>query len=597
MTDQMDIPRGEHPRPDFRRETYASLNGVWRFSYDDEDKGLQQKWYLPGKEFPLAITVPFCYQSRMSGLGSEEAHSILWYRRGFMVPDEMRGKRLLLRFGAVDWACRVFLNGVEVGNHTGGYTPFAVDISLALREGENDLCVRVEDPPDVTQPRGKQYWDSGVMGCWYTPSSGIWQSVYLEAVGDIYLQRLHVRPDIDRHQALVLLSLNRIPDRPVLFTFTLSYEDRFLRTYTLHAREKDIRFPMDMQIDGLIEGILWWTPEEPRLYDLKVSLSLDGVEEDTVNSYFGMRKVELRDGHILLNGRPLYQRLVLDQGYWPDSLLTPPSDEAIREDIEWTKRFGYNGARKHQKIEDPRYYYWADRLGLLVWGELPSAYAFSHDSVRRLSDTMLEFIDRDYNHPCIIAWVPLNESWGVNRILTDANQQAFSRMLYQLCKAADGTRLVSANDGWEQTTTDICAIHDYTASGEDLAIHFASREQVEAIGADVRLAWAFGEVPTGREAFMVTEYGGIAFSVLGAQGSIGGMDTWGYHDKVDSEEAFFARFDSATSAIRALPYCRGYCYTQLTDVMQEVNGLLTPDRKPKVDPDRFAGLNVNPKAR
>lgn len=594
---QPNIPRGEHPRPDFMRDTYASLNGTWQFAFDDLDEGLADSWFLPGHNLPLTITVPFCYQSAMSGIGGDEIHPILWYRRAFTVPGEMQDQRILLRFGAVDFACQVYVNGRYVGSHKGGYTPFALDITPALIQGENDLCLRVEDFPDCTQPRGKQYWARGLMGCWYTPTSGIWQSVYLEAVGAAHLERVHIRPDIDRTMATASITLNRAPQKPLRLALELSYDGQPLHTYTMDITTREVRFPMDMTVFGTVDGLRTWSPEAPNLYDLSVRM-LDGdVELDHVRTYFGMRKIEVRDGYVWLNNRPLYQRLVLDQGYWPESLLTPPSDDAIRADVEWTLKFGYNGARKHQKVEDPRYYYWADKLGLLVWGEVPSAYLFNQDSISNLSNTLLDFIDRDYNHPSLIAWVPLNESWGVNRILTDQNQQALGRTLYHLCKAADGTRLISGNDGWEQTTTDICALHDYTAWGDDLAIHFASREQVETIGCETRLCWADGETPTGKEAFLVTEYGGIAFEHIGVQGEMGGMQTWGYNGKVESEEAFLERFDSATSALRAVPYCRGYCYTQLTDVQQEINGLLTPDRQPKIAPEKIARLNGNPKSR
>lgn len=591
------IPRSEHPRPDFMRDTYQTLNGEWQFAYDDENIGLEENWVDEAHVLPMSILVPFSYQAKMSGIGTDEIHPIIWYRRSFTIPEEMSGKRILLRFGAVDWECSVYVNGKRVGGHTGGYTPFALDITHALREGENDLCLRVVDEADCTQPRGKQYWDRGVMGCWYTPNSGIWQSVYLEAVGNVYLQRVHVRPDIERHQAIVSMTLDHIPQNELKLELTLSFKDRLSRTYTVTAKEKEIRFPMDVQMDGTINGIICWSPENPNLLDLSVKVFEGETLMDHVRTYFGMRKVELKDSYVLLNERPFYQRLILDQGYWPDSLLTPPSDEAIRADVEWTKKFGYNGARKHQKIEDPRYYYWADKLGLVVWGEVPSAYVFNHDSVDGLSQTLTAFIDRDYNHPSIITWVPLNESWGVNRILNDKNQQALGRMLYHQAKALDGTRLVSANDGWEQTTTDISALHDYTAWGDDLAIHFASREQVDQIGCDERMAWADTETPTGKEAFMVTEYGGIAFDSIGEQDDIGGMATWGYNGKVQTQEAFVERFKSAVDAIRSIPFCRGYCYTQLTDVMQEINGLLTPDRKPKVEAAKLAEINRNPKSR
>jgi beta-galactosidase/beta-glucuronidase len=337
-----------------------------------------------------------------------------------------------------------------------------------------------------------------------------------------------------------------------------------------------------------------WSPSTPHLYELNIKVSVNGRVTDEVSTYFGMRKIEVKNGRVLLNNRPIYQRLVLDQGYWEDSLLTPPSADALKTDVEFIKAFGFNGVRKHQKIEDPRFYYWCDRLGLLCWGELPSAYEYNWDSVKNLSRDMSEFIKRDYNHPSIIAWVPLNESWGVREIYADKAQQNFSIMLYYLCKAQDPTRLVSGNDGWEQTITDISAIHDYVPSGEGLAKHFATREKVESGSVSERMCFAEGFVPSEDAAFMVTEYGGIAMTVKGKQGKIANMETWGYHDKVESVEEFLERYKGLTDAIRNLPYCQGYCYTQLTDVIQEVNGLLLPDRTPKVSPKAIAEINVNP---
>ena len=596
--------RDNHPRPDFMRNTYAALDGRWQFAYDDADEGLKEGWHRTEKALPLLINVPYCYQCEASGLGGDEIHPIIWYRRSFTVPEKMKGQRILLRFGAVDYECAVYVNGEWVGGHTGGYLPFALDITHALRDGGNDLCVRVMDRPDVSQPRGKQYWQRGLMGCWYTPVSGIWQSVYLEAVGSVAITRLHVTPDIDRHMAAVSVALDDIPQIPLRIMLEIrpmpgigedepgNEAGQILET-TVSRRESVI--PIDMRQASGINGLRLWSPREPNLYTLTATILSNGQVIDCVHTYFGMRKVEVRDGMVLLNNHPLYQRLVLDQGYWPESLLTPPGAEAIKADIHWIKAFGYNGARKHQKIEDPRFYYWSDRLGLLVWGELPGTYAFTPDSVRALTETMKGFIDRDFNHPCIITWVPLNESWGVESIYTQPGQQAFAKALYHLCKAADGTRLVSGNDGWEQVTTDIYALHDYEPVGDNLAIHLKDRDHIDKIGCSHHMAWARGERPTGQEAFLLTEYGGIAFDNVGEQGRMGGMETWGYGNKVHSEAEFMARFAAIQEAVLGVPYCRGYCYTQLTDVLQEVNGLLTPDRKPKVDPQAFAKLNRNPK--
>lgn len=589
------IPRSEHPRPDFMRDTFANLNGEWQFAFDDADEGIRSFWYKPEYVLPQVITVPFAYQTKLSGLGpTDDIHPILWYRRAFTIPEDMKGKRILLRFGAVDYQCSVYVNGQMAGTHIGGYAAFALDITELIKDGENDLCVRAVDEPDYTQPRGKQHWDKGLMGCWYTPASGIWQTVYLEAVGEYALDQIHITPDIDRHMFTAEVALDRMPPEGVELELKVTFEGKPCRTVRTTISDRCSRIPVDVVVRGALDSVHLWQPGNPALYDVEAVLLKKNEVVDRVRTYFGMRKIEVRDGKVYLNNTPIYQRLVLDQGYWPDSLTTPPSDEAIRQDIELTLQLGYNGARKHQKLEDPRYYYWADKLGLLVWGEVPSAYDFTDEMVRRVVETLTDFIDRDFNHPCIIAWVPLNESWGVRQIYTDKRQQELGRTLYHLTKALDGTRLCSSNDGWEQVDTDICALHDYADDGEVIARHFESREEVEHHCCDWRPCYARDHKPTGKEAFMVTEYGGIAFTNFGQQGEMGGMETWGYHDKVTDEEAFFTRFQSVTDAIRKIPYCQGYCYTQLTDVMQEINGVLTVDRKPKVDIKRFAAANHDP---
>lgn len=591
------IPRPEHPRPDFVRRDFINLNGRWQFDFDDENRGLAEKWYQCEKQLTREIVVPFCYQSAASGIGGDEIHPIIWYRRKFEYPQNMAGSRMLLKFGAVDYRCRVYVNGQQVGEHVGGYVPFELDITDALIDGENDLCLRVEDEPDCTQPRGKQLWYRGLMGCWYTPTSGIWQTVWVESAGDIRIKTLHVRPDIDQSRATVEITLNRVPDRALSVKLGLSFDGAPVRTIACDVTERITRIALDMREGKVTIGLRLWDIGQPNLYDLKACLLDAEGTLDEVATYFGMRKVEVVNGEVLLNNSPIYQRLILDQGYWPETLITPPSDEAIRADLQLTLDFGYNGARKHQKLEDPRYYYWADKMGVLVWGELPSPYEFCAEEVNNLSQTMLDFIERDFNHPSIITWVPLNESWGVQQIYADFRQQAASQALYYLTKAADGTRPVSGNDGWEQTITDICALHDYADTGAKIDLHFADRAVVERTTCDFKMCYAEGFAPQSHEAFMVTEYGGIAMTSVGEQGDMGGMETWGYHGKVTNAEEFVARFRDVTDAVRRIPYCRGYCYTQLTDVMQEINGLTTPDRTPKLDPEIIRQINVNPEGR
>ena len=587
------IPRPEHPRPDFERSSFFNLNGTWRFAFDDGSRGLREGWEQPGHVLERDILVPFAYQSERSGIGGDEIHPILWYRRAFTLPADMVGKRVWLRFGAVDFKTTVWVNGRCAGSHVGGYTPFGFDISQLLKEGENDLCLRVQDEPDLAQPRGKQYWQRGLMGCWYTPVSGIWQTVYLEATGPYAFESVLVTPDIDQCTARLDVQLSDTPPRPLTARFVVKLNGELQQTASFEMDKKRASLTLDMRVEG-VDSPRLWSPKSPTLYELEAVLEDAGGASDSLRTWFGMRSIEVRNGQVLLNHQPIYLRMVLDQGYWPDTLLTPPSDEAIRADVQWIRDFGFNGVRKHQKIEDPRFYHWCDRLGLLVWGELPSSYEYSQDMLQHSMNDLHRFIRRDYNHPSLIAWVPLNESWGLREIYADPAQQAASRMLTQLCRAADPTRIISANDGWEQTETDICALHDYAADGAALRKHFASREQVEKTGCDKRPAYAKGVAPTGREAFLVTEYGGIAMQSKGIQEDMGGMATWGYHDKVADEEAFLARYADLTQAILDIPYCQGYCYTQLTDVMQEINGLLTPEREPKADVARIRAINRNP---
>ena len=577
----MSMPRPEHPRPDFYREAWVNLNGEWQFAFDDQDVGRKQGWMQPGCALPMRILVPFCPQCAASGVGDTGRHPVLWYRRTFEAPKLSDGQRLLLRFGAVDDFCEVYVNGRLATTHRGGYAPFSADITDWLTDGANDLCVRVEDDRAADKPRGKQSWRGENFTCFYTEVSGIWQTVYLEVAGEIRLESVKVTPDIDRGMATFALALNRTPDAPVDATVTVLCDGAVLRRVTARLTQRTGRVAVDMVSEGLIVGFRFWTPDDPNLYEAVVELT----GGDRVGTYFGMRSVEVVNGRVLLNHRQIYQRLILDQGYWPDTLLTPPDDDAIRADVEWTKKFGYNGARKHQKIEDPRYYYWADRLGLLVWEELPSAYAFSDRSVRGLSELLADAIERDFNHPSVICWVPLNESWGVDRIYADANMQSAARMLREEVRALDGTRLVSVNDGWETLDGDILGLHDYAPSGELLAKRFPNREDALSGASGARKPTVRGFHPDGQPAFLLTEYGGIAFT---DDSDV----SWGYHDKVPDEEAFFERFASQTGAVQAIPGCQGYVYTQLTDVMQEVNGLLTPDRKPKVDPEKVRRINL-----
>ena len=573
-TRDVDIPRPEFPRPDFERSLWMSLNGEWEFEFDDGDRGEREGWGSGG-HFQRAILVPFCYQSEASGIGDATTHEVVWYRRSFSLPEAFRDRRVILKFGAVDYEAKVWINGVFVGQHRGGNTPFFFDITPHAREVDNNLVLRVLDRNEPAQPRGKQSWRGSNFGCWYTPTTGIWQSVWLEAVGSVAIDHFRSTPDVDGKSVRVEAVLDGL-EPGLELEAAIGLRDSLRQTVSISVSDRTPALTIDLAWPDELDGSFLWSPEQPNLFDLELSLKSSGREIDRVKGYFGMRKIEVKGDLILLNNVPYFEKLVLDQGYWPASLLTPPSDAAIVEDINLAKSYGFNGVRKHQKIEDPRFYYWADRLGLLVWGEMPSSYSFTPDCIARVTGEWQEFVNRDYNHPSIVTWVPINESWGVWNIRTDKRMQAFSKALRSLTKALDSTRLVSSNDGWEQVESDICAIHDYEASGDRFRRKIADKSRYLATYSDWRLLFAEGSEYSG-EPLVLSEYGGIAFKG-------GEPGQWGYRDAVESEKEFVGRFEGMTRAAMESGIFSGLCYTQLTDVQQEINGLAGPDRKPKFDP-------------
>jgi beta-galactosidase/beta-glucuronidase len=581
------VPRAEHPRPDFMRADWATLNGRWEFEFDDQDAGMRERWFAGTRAFGKTIVVPYTFQSKLSGIGDTAFHDVVWYRRTFTVPGGWQGRRVLLNFGAVDYEAGVWINGEAAGQHRGGHSSFALDITDRLKAGDNVVVVRVYDPAtDMTIPRGKQYWKPKSESIFYTRTTGLWQPVWIEAAGATRIGRLRITPDVDKSQARVEADLvpaaqqtpgtGEAPALRLRVTATLEGTEQAAQEVTIRGtRAAAVMTLNDQRV---------WRPDRPALYDLTLEIVSGGTVVDRVQGYFGQRKVSLHDGKVYLNNEPFYLRLALDQGYWPESILTPPSDEAIQYDIRMTKAFGLNGVRKHQKAEDPRFLYWADKMGLVVWGEMANAYAYSPEYVSRFSAEWEELIARDYNHPSIITWVPINESWGVPQILTDPVQQAHAKAMYQLSKSLDPMRPVVDNDGWEHTDqTDLMTIHDYARTGDELSAKYAHLTTEPArIPRNGREALAYGARYNGAP-FVLTEFGGIAFR-LGARVA---ENEWGYSGVEPTREAFLLRLDGLIKAVRANPAWAGYCYTQLTDVEQEINGLMTYDRKPKADAEVF----------
>lgn len=564
------IPRSEHPRPDFCRENWLCLNGQWDFS-------------IGSPCYDRQILVPFSPESRLSGVEDRriENHEF-WYRRSVAVPPSMRGKRLLLHFGAVDYLARVYVNGSLAAEHEGGQTAFETDITgLVDWDGPNCLEVcAVDDPLDFDLPRGKQYWKPESESIFYTRNSGIWQSVWLEAVDDCRLLAVEILPCLDEASVKIRYRLSQ----PASLRVAVSFEGAQVAVQTVgEGPVGECVISLNRCVPGVwnIGEELTWSPETPRLFDVVFTVLRGGEETDTVRSYFGLRKVHTENGRFYLNNRPCFQKLVLDQGYWPDGLLTAPSDDAFVQDILRIKEMGFNGVRLHQKIEDPRFLYHADRLGLLVWGECGAAYRFSDTAVLRTTRQWTENLLQNRNHPCIVAWTPLNESWGVPGICFDPAQQAFSKALCALTRALDPTRPVIDNDGWEHVGGDLLTIHDYTPDEAQLRARYATLDTVLASRPGGRALFAEGVSYDGVPV-LVTEFGGIAFGPMQER-------DWGY-SVAESGEDFLRRLGAVFRPMLESPVVAGYCYTQFTDVEQEINGLLTYDRRPKVPLSEIAAI-------
>ncbi|HXH06679.1 MAG TPA: glycoside hydrolase family 2 TIM barrel-domain containing protein [Vicinamibacterales bacterium] len=577
------VPRPEFPQPQFERDAWMTLNGAWEFELDDADVGMDQDWPRSSRRFTHTIAVPFAVEHPRSGIGDPSFHPVVWYRRAFSLPPDWHGRRVLLKFGAVDYRASVWVNGRFAGEHEGGHVPFGFDITPLVTRESNTIVVRAEDPPtDRFLPRGKQYWELRSESIWYTRTTGIWQSVWLEAVGESYLERVRVTPGRDGVVRFEARIARVMPGAEL--EATVRFQDEIVGRAAVPVAAPRAALAVAVADPQL------WSPGSPRLYDVVYELRHGARLLDRVRSYFGFRWIDVAGGRVRLNGHPIYLRFVLDQGYWPESGLTPPSDEAIQYDIRMTKDMGFNGARKHQKVEDPRYLYWADRLGLLVSAEMANAQRFDATYAARFTREWMEAVERDYNHPSIIIWAPINESWGTPDLAGDARQRHHLEALVALTRSLDGTRLVIDNEGWEHTaSTDLFAIHDYTATGE--ALYDKYRELGRA-GAELPLVGPGALLPGYRyngAPFYLSEFGGIGFVPPGRKAP---EAAWGYAAVEKTRETALARLRGLYEAIARIPAFAGICYTQLTDVEQEVNGLMTYDRQPKYDPAAIRQLNA-----
>lgn len=579
----------DYPRPQMVRSSWQSLNGEWKFRFDDKGEGEKKRWY-ENFQSETKIQVPFSYETKASGIGEEKEHFCIWYARSLELKEQdFSGKRVLLHFEGCDYLTTVWINGRKAGHHEGGYTRFSLDITDYLEE-TNQIVVRAEDSFDEQQIRGKQRWRSESFRCWYVQSTGIWKSVWMEMVDEVHISSLKLIPKI-KERALKIELDARGGDKyeNVCARIKVLFEGRLLRMVEAPAGRCHTSVVVDVadvSEGSELNGIHCWSPENPDLYDVEISLYKDGYLCDRVGSYFGMREIAASNGNVLLNGEPVYQQLILDQGYWKESGMTPPSEEAIIEDIKKTKELGFNGARKHQKIEDERYYYWCDVLGLLVWCEIPSAYRFGEREIHNYMREVSEIVDQYYHFPSIIVWTAFNESWGVNEICTSRQQQHLTEAVFHMVKSLDESRLVIGNDGWEHTVSDIITIHDYEEDAQTFRKRYEGNLKEILEGKIypnlIKPVFAENYHYTGQPV-IISEYGGIAFCNEQAG--------WGYGNKVKTMEEFISRYEQITSAIKELPYICGYCYTQLTDVQQEINGLMDEERNFKVDPKKIRSIN------
>jgi beta-galactosidase/beta-glucuronidase len=581
---------GSYPRPLLRRERWASLNGDWDFAIDAD-----ARWRLPGDvRFDRRIAVPFAPESPASGIGDTGFYHAVWYRRRWKPGPCPPGDRVFLHFGAVDYEAMVWIDGKCVACHEGGYTPFRADVTEHVGDGTHEIVVRAyDDPHDLAKPRGKQDWLLEPHSIWYPRTTGIWQTVWSEHVPPTRVGRIQWMPNLERWEVACDVQLEGDTRTDLRLRVVLSLGNILLAddTYSVMSNEVSRRIALsDPGIDDYRNELLW-SPSSPTLIDARLELlDPDGRVIDTVVSYTALRTIRTQGDRIVLNGRPFEMRAVLDQGYWPESGLTPPSDEALRRDVELARAMGFNTVRKHQKLEDPRYLYWADRLGLLVWTEMPSAYRFTQHAIDRLTREWLDAITRDISHPCVMAWVPFNESWGVPNLPDVPAERHFVEAMYHLTKTRDPTRPIVGNDGWESVATDIIGIHDYDDEPEKIAARYRTEEEIPRLfrreRPGGRLLTLEGHPHQGQP-IVLSEFGGIALATDASS-------TWGYSRAANPEE-FATRYAALLAVVRSLSLLGGFCYTQFADTYQEANGLLRADRTPKVPLERIAEATRGPR--
>lgn len=586
----------KHPNPQFYRENWHALDGEWNFEFDDRDEGIVEKWFLEKKCWNYSINVPYAYQSEKSGIYNLESeasydvsyngiqHNVVWYSRKFQY-TKLKEKNLILNFGAVDYETKIWINGNYIGDHKGGFTPFNFEIKNYLENGENTITIRVEDNNLCSQPIGKQSWKNENFLCWYTRTVGIWQSVWLEEVGNYRIKEFKMETLVE--QSSLKLDVYFTGDREYSYKKSrnlrleaeIFFSNEEIRKVSGTIVDNRIQFLVDVSSKNPNFRVNYWTPNTPNLYNLKLYVKSEDITLDVVETYFGMRKIEVINGKIALNSLDFYQKLILDQGYYHKGLMTGTVEE-FKKDLVAVKEMGFNGVRKHQKIADNRYMYLCDKLGLVMWAEMPSIFQYSNESFQNMVRETQEMVKKHWNHPSVIVYTLMNESWGINEVYNNIDEQNMVKALYYLVKGMDNTRLIIGNDGWEHVKTDILAIHDYNSNPETLFNSWKDKN-IAVTGTpsltSLRQNYVKNYEYSG-EPVIISEYGGVAYSEKNTN-----KNSWGYGERASSKEEVFKRFKELTESVMKIDYLSGFCYTQLTDVEQEINGLLDNEHNLKFE--------------
>ena len=597
------IPRAEYPRPQFERNAWINLNGEWTYSFDFGGSGLEREWFK-STGFDQKIIVPFCPESKLSGVEYKDFINHMWYHRTISIPQDWANKQVLLNFGAVYYKSEIYIDGVFAARHFGGTSSFQVDITPYVKAGQtHNLVVYVEsDVRSTHQPSGKQNLQFASYGCNYTRTTGIWQTVWMEAVHPEGLQSVQMIPDIDQQQLII---------RPRFYKelggkleVTLKDNGKVVSKETVAANSlSTVILP--------VKKMKTWSPENPFLYDVELRvIDKAGNVVDEVKSYAGMRKVHIEGKKIYLNNQPYYQRLVLDQGLYPDGIWTAPNDEALKKDIQLSMEAGFNGARLHQKVFEERFYYWADKLGYLTWGEASSWGMDCNDieTARNFITEWTEIVERDRNHPSLLIWTPTNEEFWPDRVQYPRLMQD----LYKLTKAIDPTRPFHGTSGGSHIATDIWTVHNYEQDPAKLKeLLYNDGKLMEAPKWEIQLMpknigynglkytdqYTFPQYKHDMP-YLIDEFGGIKWNPSQQMESAQNT-SWGYGEPPHSLEEFYARLEGLVNTVLSLSdHVWGYCYTQLTDVEQEQNGIYYYDRSPKFDMKRIHAIfSKNPETK